>query len=117
MCRQPLGFTNILISHLSTLVPFFIMARVGPAAYKIDLPPNAHIHHTFHVSLLKKATGAPKQVIPIPDGSTTILQPFRNLDRKLGKSGHKGVVKFLVQWKDLPIYLYIMQVGNQLKNL
>ena len=34
--------------------PFEILARVGPVAYQIALPPNLRIHNVFHVSILKK---------------------------------------------------------------
>jgi hypothetical protein len=36
--------------------PFKILQRVGPVAYKVDLPPQlAKVHDVFHVSLLRKA--------------------------------------------------------------
>jgi len=36
--------------------PFKILQRVGPIAYKVDLPPQlAKVHDVFHVSLLRKA--------------------------------------------------------------
>jgi len=33
--------------------PFEILARVGPMAYHLTLPPNLRIHNLFHVSILK----------------------------------------------------------------
>jgi len=34
--------------------PFPIMARLGPIAYKLQLPPTTQIHPVFNVSVLKK---------------------------------------------------------------
>ena len=37
--------------------PFKSIQKMGPVAYKLELPEKARIHPIFHVSLLKKAVG------------------------------------------------------------
>lgn len=51
--------------------PFLILARVGMAAYKLQLPTSSSIHPVFHVSQLKLAVGSTTQVsTEIPDPQT-----------------------------------------------
>ena len=32
--------------------PFEVLAKIGPVAYQLALPPNIKVHDVFHVSLL-----------------------------------------------------------------
>jgi hypothetical protein len=41
--------------------PYQVLERVGPLAYKLQLPSRAHIHNVFHVALLKRFVSTPLQ--------------------------------------------------------
>jgi hypothetical protein len=43
--------------------PFEVLERIGPVAYRQDLPPTIISHNVFHVSLLKKYVHYPNHII------------------------------------------------------
>ncbi|GJY58649.1 putative reverse transcriptase domain-containing protein [Tanacetum coccineum] len=48
--------------------PFKILKRIGPAAYKLELPEElSNVHSTFHVSNLKKCLSDESLVIPMKE--------------------------------------------------
>ena len=84
--------------------PFQIITRVGKVAYKLQLPPTAQIHHTFHVSQLKAFHGvlpAKPHIPPWLQGQdyTHNLVPEAVLARRIAKKGSAAAVQWLVQWQ------------------
>ena len=47
--------------------PFRILKRIGPVAYRLELPPElSRIHNVFHVSMLKKYVPNPSHILEVP---------------------------------------------------
>ncbi|KAJ1699376.1 hypothetical protein LUZ63_007888 [Rhynchospora breviuscula] len=85
--------------------PFEVLERVGSLAYKINLPPDYHIHPVIHVSQLKQHIG--RQHTPSPflpwvgtDGSLRVA-PEMILDRRLIQRNNEGIPQIKVKWAQL----------------
>ena len=67
------------------------MDRVGSVAYRLHLPPDIKLHHTFHVSLLKKHVGDQPVQPHIPTRITNqghlLMELVAILDRRLVRRG------------------------------
>ncbi|GKB13136.1 putative reverse transcriptase domain-containing protein [Tanacetum coccineum] len=69
--------------------PFKILKRVGPVAYKLELPEElSNVHSTFHVSNLKKCLSGQSLVIPmkelrLDDKYNFVEEPVEIMDREV----------------------------------
>jgi hypothetical protein len=67
--RVATGITNKSTSKLSPRYygPYQVVDRVGPVAYRLQLPPKAKFHDVFHVVFPKQFVGTPAAaVVPLP---------------------------------------------------
>ncbi|CAL2271884.1 unnamed protein product [Prunus armeniaca] len=83
--------------------PYEILEKLGPVAYKLQLPTGCKIHPVFHVSCLKKHLGShvtPSLTLPrITEDGIVQDEPQAILERKLVKQGNVAGVDVLVHWK------------------
>ncbi|CAM8975817.1 unnamed protein product [Rhodiola kirilowii] len=85
--------------------PYQVLERIGPVAYRVNLPENTSIHPVFHVSQLREARGMPpSSSTQLPDSisrNQDILEPESMV--KL-RSGIGGTMEGLIVWKGRPAY-------------
>ncbi|EOY04000.1 Uncharacterized protein TCM_019247 [Theobroma cacao] len=86
--------------------PFCIIERIGPVAYRLELPPELdRIHNVFHVSMLKKYVPDPSHILETPpielhEYLKFEVQPVRILDRKDRVLRNKSIPMVKVLWKN-----------------
>ena len=88
--------------------PFEFLAKVGPVAYQLALPPNIKVHNVFHVSILKRYVHDVSHVIDLnviqvePKGEFQVGLE-RILDRRELLLLNHTIRQVKVQWKDLSL--------------
>lgn len=82
LCLQPYRQISISQHRELKLAPryygqFQITQKIGSVAYKLDLPPTARIHPTFHMSQLKKKLETRVTALPVlpPVDAMGVLKP------------------------------------------
>ncbi|KAJ0986077.1 hypothetical protein J5N97_004433 [Dioscorea zingiberensis] len=84
--------------------PYEIVDRVGPVAYRLELPEElSRIHNVFHVSVLRKCLGDQHQILSGPTVElapdlTYVEGPVRILDRREQALRNKTIPLVKVLW-------------------
>ncbi|GKF54338.1 hypothetical protein Tco_0161248, partial [Tanacetum coccineum] len=84
--------------------PFKILKRVGPVAYKLELPEElSNIYSTFHISNLKKCLSDESLVIPIKelwlnDKLNFVEEPIEIIDQEVKQLKQSRILIVKVRW-------------------
>ncbi|KAJ3703272.1 hypothetical protein LUZ61_006977 [Rhynchospora tenuis] len=86
--------------------PFEVLEKVGQLAYKLNLPPDSHIHPVIHVSQLKQHIGRKHITSPflpwLGSDGTLRVAPERIVARRLIQRHNEGVPQVKVKWAHSP---------------
>ena len=86
--------------------PFEIVERIGPVAYRLDLPEElSRVHNVFHISMLRKYISDPSHVLETPeielrDDLSNEEQPVQILGREEKELRNKTISLVKVLWRN-----------------
>jgi hypothetical protein len=87
--------------------PFLIEAKVGAVAYRLALPEGSKIHPVFHVSQLKRASGAAFNPTDLPSSLSSTLElqahPIAVLGVRKDPTQPWSTAQVLIQWHGIPV--------------
>ena len=86
--------------------PFEIVEKIGPVAYRLDLPKEfSRVHNVFHISMLRKYIPDPSHVLDTPeielrDDLSYEEQLVHILDREEKELRNKTISLVKVLWRN-----------------
>ncbi|KAA0062227.1 Transposon Ty3-I Gag-Pol polyprotein [Cucumis melo var. makuwa] len=98
--------------------PYRVLEKIGPVAYKLELPSTAVIHPVFHVSQLKRALGDHTQVQQLDFYLTENHEWMTQPDEVYGyrKNPNTKDWEVLISWKGLPPHEATWEDCNDFKH-
>ncbi|GJU11671.1 hypothetical protein Tco_1134067 [Tanacetum coccineum] len=90
--------------NLRYVGPFRVLAKVGKVAYKLELPQElSRVHHTFHVSNLKKCYGDEPLVMPlegihVDEKLQFMEEPVEIMEREIKRLKQSRIPLVKVRW-------------------
>ncbi|GKG06936.1 hypothetical protein Tco_0329905, partial [Tanacetum coccineum] len=84
--------------------PFKILERIGPVAYKVELPKELrNVYNTFHVSNLKKCLSGESLIIPmkelyLDDKLNFVEEPVEAMDQEIKQLRQSCIPIVKVRW-------------------
>ena len=88
------------------IVPYEVIEKVGPLAYRLALPPDLEkIHNVFHVSMLRRYRSDPTHVVTLetielrPD-LTYEEEPIEIMAREVKELRNKKILLVKVLWRN-----------------
>nr|GEY13362.1 copia protein [Tanacetum cinerariifolium] len=84
--------------------PFKILKKIGPVAYKLELPEElSNVHNTFHVTNLKKCISNESLIIPmkelkLDDKLNFVEEPVEIMDREIKQLRQSHIPIIKVRW-------------------
>ena len=84
--------------------PFKILDRIGPVAYRLDLPQElSNVHDVFHVCNLKKCLSDETPVIPmreirVDENLNFVEKPIEIVDREIKRLKRSRIPLIKVRW-------------------
>nr|GEU62397.1 copia protein [Tanacetum cinerariifolium] len=97
--------------------PFEIIEKVGPVAYRLDLPEELNgVYDTFHVSNLKKCLADPTLKVPLDEIRVDaklnfVEEPVEILEREFKKLKWSRIAIVKIGWVRLPSICVIDWIG------
>ena len=102
--------------------PFRILERIGPVAYRLELPPElSRIHNVFHVSMLKKYVSDPFHILEAPpveleEDLSFEVQPVAIVDQEMNQLRCKVIPMVKVLWRSNTIEEMTWETEASMRN-